>query len=48
VERAIDRLGEGNYGYCERCGNDIPVERLAAFPSADPLCDLQAAGGTKR
>jgi len=34
VERAIERLGEGNYGWCERCGNAIPVERLAAFPSA--------------
>jgi DnaK suppressor protein len=37
VERAIDRLGSGNYGWCERCGNAIPVERLAAFPSAT-LC----------
>ncbi|MGX6604880.1 TraR/DksA family transcriptional regulator [Micromonosporaceae bacterium Da 78-11] len=37
VERAIDRLSEGNYGWCERCGNAIPVERLAAFPSAT-LC----------
>ncbi|HEX9999195.1 MAG TPA: TraR/DksA family transcriptional regulator [Actinoplanes sp.] len=37
VERAIDRLGEGNYGWCERCGNAIPVERLAAFPAAT-LC----------
>jgi DnaK suppressor protein len=37
VERAIDRLGSGNYGWCERCGNQIPVERLAAFPSAT-LC----------
>ena len=37
VDRAIDRLGEGNYGWCERCGNAIPVERLAAFPSAT-LC----------
>ena len=37
VERAIDRVSEGNYGYCERCGNAIPVERLAAFPSAT-LC----------
>jgi DnaK suppressor protein len=37
VERAIERVGEGNYGYCERCGNAIPVERLAAFPSAT-LC----------
>ncbi|MDR6322610.1 RNA polymerase-binding protein DksA [Actinoplanes couchii] len=37
VEHAIDRLGSGNYGWCERCGNQIPVERLAAFPSAT-LC----------
>lgn len=34
VERAIERLGQGNYGWCERCGDQIPVERLAAFPSA--------------
>ena len=37
IERAIDRLGKGNYGWCERCGTQIPVERLAAFPSAT-LC----------
>jgi len=37
VERALERLGEGSYGWCERCGNAIPVERLAAFPSAT-LC----------
>jgi DnaK suppressor protein len=34
VERALERLGQGNYGWCERCGNAIPVERLAAFPVA--------------
>jgi DnaK suppressor protein len=37
VERALERLAEGNYGWCEKCGNPIPVERLAAFPSAT-LC----------
>lgn len=37
VERALERLGEGEYGWCERCGSQIPVERLAAFPSAT-LC----------
>jgi DnaK suppressor protein len=37
VERALERLDEGGYGWCERCGNPIPVERLAAFPSAT-LC----------
>ena len=37
MERALERLDEGHYGWCERCGNAIPVERLAAFPSAT-LC----------
>ena len=37
VERAVERLEDGSYGWCERCGNAIPVERLAAFPSAT-LC----------
>jgi DnaK suppressor protein len=37
VERARERRDEGSYGWCERCGNPIPVERLAAFPSAT-LC----------
>jgi DnaK suppressor protein len=37
VERAIERLAAGHYGNCERCGTAIPVERLAAFPSAT-LC----------
>ena len=37
VERALERLEAGNYGWCERCGTAIPVERLTAFPSAT-LC----------
>ena len=37
VDRALERVDEGGYGWCERCGNQIPVERLAAFPSAT-LC----------
>jgi DnaK suppressor protein len=37
VGRALERLDEGGYGWCGRCGNPIPVERLAAFPSAT-LC----------
>ena len=45
VERAIERLGEGHYGWCERCGNAIPVERLAAFPSATLCVPVQAVGG---
>lgn len=34
VESALRRLAEGAYGWCERCGGPIPVERLAVFPWA--------------
>ncbi|WBB76796.1 TraR/DksA C4-type zinc finger protein [Micromonospora sp. WMMD1128] len=33
-ERALARLDEGTYGYCEGCAAPIPVERLEIFPSA--------------
>ncbi len=34
VEAAIQRLDEGTYGRCERCGEPIPPERLHALPVA--------------
>lgn len=34
VSHALERLDEGAYGFCERCGKPIPAARLAAFPSA--------------
>lgn len=37
VERALERLDAGHYGTCEGCGGEIPVARLAAFPSVT-LC----------
>lgn len=37
VERALERLDDGDYGVCEKCGTNIPAARLAAFPSAT-LC----------
>jgi DnaK suppressor protein len=33
-ERALGRLDEGTYGFCEGCSAPIPVERLEIFPSA--------------
>ncbi|MCZ7437947.1 TraR/DksA C4-type zinc finger protein [Micromonospora sp. WMMC241] len=33
-ERALARLDEGTYGFCEGCTAPIPVERLEIFPSA--------------
>lgn len=34
VERALDQFARGKYGWCERCAEEIPVARLAAFPAA--------------
>lgn len=33
-EHALARLADGTYGFCEGCGDPIPVERLEIFPSA--------------
>ncbi len=34
VEAAIDRLADGSYGRCERCGAAIAPARLEAMPAA--------------
>lgn len=35
--RALARIETGEYGTCETCGKEIPLERLQALPSAS-LC----------
>lgn len=37
VRAAIVRVENGTYGVCERCGADIPLERLEAIPTTS-LC----------
>jgi RNA polymerase-binding transcription factor len=32
VERALEKLDDGTYGICDRCGAPIPEERLEARP----------------
>jgi RNA polymerase-binding protein DksA len=34
IQRAIERLDAGTYGFCESCGKLIPKARLQAFPAA--------------
>jgi DnaK suppressor protein len=34
IANALGRVEQGTYGKCERCGNEIPYERLEALPSA--------------
>jgi DnaK suppressor protein len=35
VDRAIERFLDGSYGRCERCGQEIGHERLAALPAVE-------------
>lgn len=35
VEHALDKIAKGLYGVCEKCGADIPIERLKAAPEAE-------------
>jgi DnaK suppressor protein len=34
IVAALGRVDEGTFGKCERCGQDIPAERLEALPTA--------------
>jgi RNA polymerase-binding transcription factor DksA len=46
LDRAMDRLRDGNYGMCEGCGQPIAAERLAARPSASTC--ITCASGRRR
>ena len=37
IQDALARLKRGEYGYCQRCGEEIPAARLEAMPQAT-LC----------
>lgn len=34
IDNALDRIKQGRYGRCIRCGQEIPEERLRALPYA--------------
>ena len=42
IEAALQRVQDGNYGQCARCGADIGQERLDLLP-ATPFCAQCAA-----
>lgn len=41
IERALQRLAEGNYGICIECGDNIDPERLEVNPSAVRCLECQ-------
>ena len=44
VDRALGKMNHGGYGTCERCGNEIPPERLEALPWAILCISCKQAG----
>ena len=46
VDAALRRLADGRYGVCDRCGQPIGAERLAARPSA--VTCVRCASGRRR
>ncbi len=43
LENALSRAERGIYGLCEECGEDIPLARLRALPTAVLCVDCQQA-----
>ncbi|MFC1598859.1 TraR/DksA family transcriptional regulator [Patescibacteria group bacterium] len=34
IQAALSRIGQGNFGICIECGEDIPLKRLETAPTA--------------
>jgi RNA polymerase-binding protein DksA len=41
ITAALERVDEGTYGVCERCGEEIQAARLDAIPEAELCRDCQ-------
>lgn len=44
VDRALEKLEDGTYGICDRCGGAIGKERLAVLPAVS-VCVICAQSG---
>lgn len=42
VNNALERITNGTYGICKRCGKEIPAERLEALPFVEYDVTCQA------
>jgi DnaK suppressor protein len=41
IEEALQRMDDGNYGACARCGREIPLARLRVMPFSNYCVDCQ-------
>ncbi len=42
IDNSIERINNGDYGYCEETGQEIGVKRLNAWPVANLTAEVQA------
>ena len=47
IDSALKRINDGSYGTCVSCGQEIPIPRLEAYPTASLCidCKRRAEGG---
>ena len=48
LNKALERIEEGTYGYCEECGKPIPVERLRVVPHARLCIECKTADDRRK
>lgn len=41
IDKALERIAKGEFGWCERCGEEIGVFRLEARPTAELCIDCK-------
>jgi DnaK suppressor protein len=47
IDKALEKISEGTYGICERCGKPIEKVRIKALPYAS-LCKTDAQAESRR
>ena len=47
IEQTLNRLEEGDYGYCDSCGVEIGIRRLEARPTATLCIDCKTLAEIK-
>ncbi len=48
IDDAFSRLKQGHYGICEKCKQEIPIQRLKAIPFAAYCIDCQKKRNERR
>ncbi|MDO6683169.1 MULTISPECIES: RNA polymerase-binding protein DksA [unclassified Oceanobacter] len=47
IDKTIELISKGDYGYCEACGVEIGIRRLEARPTADLCIDCKTLAEIK-